>query len=112
MIYRHARRQQKRALRRLNRLEEEFDMIDAINMRYFISGAPSKKPYTMTSAAGPAAHVNMRRIVMPAREMLRNYFRTSERNQMQRVKENAYAGKTLAARGKFKSVRNVLSEKN
>ncbi|XP_065086774.1 uncharacterized protein LOC135708600 isoform X2 [Ochlerotatus camptorhynchus] len=113
LIYKQARRQQKQALRRMKQLEEEeFDVIDEINIRYLISGVPSKKPCTMTSAAGRAAHMNMRRIVMPAREMLRNYFRSSERNRMQRAKENAYVSKILAARGKVKAVRNVLSEKN
>lgn len=113
LIYKQARRQQKQSLRRLNRVEEQkFDERDEINLRYLIHRESPKKPCTMTSVSGQAALMNMKRMVMPAHEMLRNYILSSERNWMQHVKENVCLGKPLAVTDHHNSVRNVLSEKN
>lgn len=116
LVYREARRQQSNGQCTVQRELEDYEDIDAINIRYWIQGsvATNGKPNTMTSSAGPAALIDMRRVVLPAHEMLRNYFRSTEPSRVVgKSKENVYVGKNMVAnRVKGKSNRMALSEKN
>lgn len=58
----------------------DWDALDAINRRFLIRGNVSGKPCTMTSSVGPRrARISMVGMIVPATEMLRNYFRDCRR---------------------------------
>lgn len=115
LVYKEACRQQKQARIAHQREVEEYEDRDEINFRYLteeIAGA-NGKTNTMVSSAGAAALINMRRVVIPASEMLRNYFRSEESNRaMKGDKENAFVSKNLADSVVGKSNRIALSDKN
>lgn len=95
---------------------EPCDDIDAINMRYWTKGstAAKGKPCTMTSSAGPAARIEMRRFVLPAQEMLKNYFRSViPKRFVGKSKENGCVSRNKMDIGvKINPNRIALSEKN
>lgn len=66
----------------------DWDALDAINRRFLIRGNVAGKPCTMTSSVGVRrARISMLGTIVPATEMLRNFFRDARRN-VGGVKEN------------------------
>ncbi|XP_062550183.1 uncharacterized protein LOC134214924 [Armigeres subalbatus] len=115
LVYKEACRQQKQARIAHQREVEEYEDRDEVNFRYLTSeiAAAKGKPSTMVSYAGAAALINMRRVIIPASEMLRNYFRSTESNRaIKGDKENAYVCKNLVDSVVGKSNRIALSDKN
>ncbi|XP_055611201.1 uncharacterized protein LOC129757872 [Uranotaenia lowii] len=62
--------------------EPEKDL-DAINRRYLGKGNVSQKPQTMTSASGELAILNLRRPILPAKQLLCNYLKRMEQGPLQ-----------------------------
>lgn len=90
LIYKQARIEKKRAKRSLKLLGKRgYDNVDEVNVRYLVDGTPSEKPCTLTSIAGSAAYIDMKRIMMPAHEMLRNYFRTAQPKRVRLIIKKA-----------------------
>lgn len=114
LIYKEARRQKKRA-RIAHQLElEGYEDRDEINFCYLTLGdaAVKGKSSTMISSAGTEAFIDTRMIIIPASEMLRNYFRSMESTSASKSnKENLNICKNMDDSVSEKAIRNALSEK-
>lgn len=98
--------------------DPDWDALDAINWRFLVRGNVNKKPCTMTSSVGVRrSRISMMGMIVPAKEMLRNFFRDCRRSDA--VKENFGGARTAkgdrmggSVRGSVICQRKALTERN
>lgn len=96
----------------------DWDALDVINRRFLIRGNVSGKPCTMTSSVGARrARISMVGTIVPATEMLRNYFRDCRRGggvkeNFGRVPESKVASRVAVRSNGATCQRKALSERN
>ncbi|XP_058834486.1 uncharacterized protein LOC131691835 [Topomyia yanbarensis] len=95
--------------------DESFDCDerDKINFRYLRMGNYAEKPCTMCSSAGQAAMINTTNVIVPAKILLRNFFKSTEKSLLNFfAKENISVIKAAVSRDEPQIQRRALHEKN